>query len=60
MCGNDNISVMLLKPVFEYILKPLVYLISLSLATDEVPLACTCMFYLTLHVNHVNLMYVSL
>ena len=38
-CGNDNLSVTLLKPVVEFILKPLVYLINLSLTTGEVPLS---------------------
>ena len=36
-CGSDNLPVSLLKPIIDSILKPLVYLINLSIESDEVP-----------------------
>ena len=36
-CGNDNLPVSLLKPVINYILKPLVYLINFSIQSNFPP-----------------------
>ena len=36
-CGRDNLPVSLLKPVVDIILKPLVYIINMSINSDEVP-----------------------